>query len=201
MPTHTSLSCPEPTATPPPPPRVKRLDLPFRFIPCCSSAVVRHPAEAVSSLLGAGSEGAPVWVRLSPYGAVFSDGRPEGRVALLSLCSFQGSGAADRRLQAREGAVHAYDLRLLLRLCGHGSTAATTAAVQDGVATRADVPQYVLHRVRGLRLVAFVQPLALAGAQRGFARMRRRRLSCARVPHRHESLKGGKKEKKLEDKD
>lgn len=98
--------------------------------------MVWDPTEAVSSLLGARSEGAPVWVRLSSYGSVFSNGRPEGRVALLALHPLHGGGTADRCLQAREGAVHAYDLRLWLRRYGGGST----TAVQDGIAARADVP-------------------------------------------------------------
>lgn len=132
-------------------------------------------------------------VRLSPDGSVFSDGRPEGRVALLALRPLRRGGTADRRLQAREGAVHAYDLRLRLRRDSGGSA----AAVQDGVAARADIPQDVLHRVRGLCLVAFVQPLTLARAQRGFARLRSRQLSRAGVPHRHESLNKGEKENKI----
>lgn len=170
--------------------------MPPHFTSCCSSAVVRDPTEAVSSLLGARSEGAPVWVRLSPYGSVFSDGRPEGRVALLALRPLHGGRTADCRLQAREGAVHAYDLRLRLRGDGGGGSGGS-GAVQDGVAARADVPQDVLHRVRGLCLVAFVQPLTLARAQRGFACLRSRQLPRAGVPHRHESLKRGKKGTKL----
>lgn len=86
--------------------------------------MVWDPAEAVSSLLGARSEGAPVRVRLSPYGSVFSDGRPEGRVAVLALRPLHGGATADRRLQAREGAVHADDLRVRLGRDGGGSTAA-----------------------------------------------------------------------------
>jgi len=57
--------------------------------------------------------------------------------------------------------VHAYGLRLQRRsLLGIG------AAVQDGVAACADVPQHVLHGVGGgLRFAAFVEPLPLARAQ------------------------------------
>lgn len=77
-----------------------------------------------------------MWVLLSPYSSVFSDGRPKGRVAPLAFCPLHGGDTADRRLQAREGAVHTYDPRLRLRHDGGGST----AAMQDGVAARADVP-------------------------------------------------------------
>lgn len=146
--------------------------------------MVGDPAEAVPSFLRPGSEGVPVRKGLSPYGAVFPDGSSEGPDAALGLSSICCHAAAfgKRRPQAGEGSVHAYGLWPTLPRDG--------GDVEDGVAARADVPQHVLHRVRGLRLITLVQPLPLAGAQRGLAIRRRRLLPVCR---RRESLMGNRR--------
>lgn len=135
------------------------------------SAVVGNPAEAVSSFLRPGGEGVPMRKRLSPYGAVFPHRSSEGPDVAFRLCSIRHRAAvvaAKRRLQAGERTVHAYDLWSLLPRGGRD--------VQDGVAARADVPQHVLHWVRGLCLISLVQPLPFAGTQRGSVVKRRRLL-------------------------
>ena len=115
---------------------------------------------------------------LGLYGAVILNGRSEGRVAALRVGSVHAHGRTsvtlgDGGLQAGKGPVHAHSVRGLRYGRSHG-----TAAVQDGVAPRAHVPQDVLHRARRhtIPFSVLTQTLPLMGTAGGFVTGRQRRL-------------------------
>ncbi len=149
------------------------------------SAVVGDPAKAVSSSLSPRSEGATMRKHPSPYGAVFSNRRSERRDVLFRLSSVRHHAAVhgNRRLQACECTMHAYSLWFLL----HSSS--TSSTMQDSIAARADVPQHVLHWVRRLCFISFIQPLPLTRTQWCFITTRHLWLSNMCVSDCHQLLK------------
>ena len=114
---------------------------------------------------------------LGLYGAVVLNGRSEGRVAARvgSVRAHAGASGAlgDGGLQACKGPVHAHAVGGL-RLSGANGA----AAVEDGVAACAHVPQDVLHRARRhtFTVCVLAQTPPLVGTAGAFVTGRKRRL-------------------------